>query len=78
MNESKLRSIFAETLRIDEAQVVDNLEYNSISEWDSIAHMALVVEIDDAFDIMLDTEDLIDMSSFAKTKEILKKYGVEF
>jgi acyl carrier protein len=78
MNEPKLKSIFAETLGINEAQVVDKLEYNSIPEWDSIAHMALVAEIDDAFDIMLDTEDVIDMSSFAKTKEILEKYGVNF
>lgn len=78
MNEQKLRAIFAEALGIPEEQVVDDLRYNSIPEWDSIAHMALVAAIDEAFDIMMDTDDVIDMSSFAKAKEILKKYGVEF
>jgi acyl carrier protein len=78
MNEQKLKSIFSEVLGIDEESVTDELTYNSIPEWDSVAHMALVAEIDDQFDIMLDTEDVIDMSSFAKAKEILKKYGIEF
>lgn len=78
MNEQKLRKIFAETLGIDESQVTDELTYNSIPEWDSVAHMALVAEIDDQFDTMLDTDDVLDMSSFAKAKEILAKYGVGF
>lgn len=78
MNEQKLRAIFAEALGISEELVVDDLQYNSIAEWDSIAHMALVAAIDEAFDIMMDTDDVIDMSSFAKAKEILQKYGVEF
>ncbi len=40
--------------------------------------MALVAAIDDKFDIMLDTDDVIDMSSFGKAREILTKYGVGF
>lgn len=78
MNEQKLREIFAESLGVAEEQVTDDLQYNSIEEWDSIAHMALIAAIDDGFDIMMDTDDVIDMSSFAKAKEILTKYGVEF
>lgn len=78
MNETKLRKIFAEALEIPEERVVDGLEYNSIEQWDSIAHMALIAAIDDGFNIMMDTEDVIDLSSFAKAKEILQKYGVSF
>lgn len=77
-NEDKLRKVFAEALEIDEAQVTDDLTYNTIPEWDSIAHMALIAEIDDQFDTMLDTDDVLDMSSFAKAKEILTKYDVTF
>lgn len=78
MNEEKLRKIFAEALGIDETQVTDDLAYNTIPEWDSIAHMALIAEIDDQFDTMLDTDDVLDMSTFAKAKEILKKYEIDF
>ena len=77
-NADKLRKIFAEALNIKIETVTDNLEYNSIPEWDSVAHMSLVAAIDNGFDIMLDTDDVIDMSSFAMAKEILKKYDVEF
>ncbi|MDR6553584.1 acyl carrier protein [Paenibacillus qinlingensis] len=78
MNEQKLRSIFAEALGVSESIVVDELAYNSIEQWDSIAHMALISVIEEDFDIMLDTDDVIDLSSFAKAKEILGKYGLSF
>ncbi len=77
-NEQKLREIFAESLSIELSQITEELAYNSIPEWDSIAHMALISEIDDHFDTMLDTDDVLDMSTFAKAKEILTKYDVEF
>ncbi|OXS79292.1 acyl carrier protein [Domibacillus enclensis] len=78
MNEQKLKLIFSEALEIDPEIINDELAYNSIAEWDSIAHMALVAEIDDQFDIMLDTDDVLDMSSFSKAKEILTKYDITF
>lgn len=77
-NAEKLREIFAKALEIDKGIVIDSLEYNSIPQWDSVAHMSLVAAIDDAFDIMMETDDVIDMSSFGKAKEILRKYEVEF
>jgi len=77
-NEQKLRELFAEALQINIEQVTEDLTYNSIPEWDSIAHMTLISEIDNAFDTMLDTDDVLDISSFAKAKEILLKYDVKF
>lgn len=77
-NEQKLREIFAESLGIEMSQVTEELTYNTIPEWDSIAHMALISEIDDVFNTMLDTDDVLDMSTFAKAKEILTKYDVQF
>jgi acyl carrier protein len=77
-NTEKLRQIFAEALDIDKSLVVDSLEYSGIKQWDSVAHMALVAAIDSSFNIMMDTDDVIDMSSFAKAKEILSKYGISF
>jgi acyl carrier protein len=73
----KLITVFADVLGIDPASITDSLSYGS-KIWDSVAHMALVAAIDSAFDIMMDTEDVVDMSSFAKAKEILNKYGVDF
>jgi acyl carrier protein len=71
-----LEDIFSETLGIDRQRVVDSLEYNSIKEWDSVAHMALIAALEEAYDIMLETEDVIDMSSVGRAREILAKYSV--
>ena len=72
--ENKLKIIFAESLDIEEAIVTDNLRYAEIPQWDSVAHMALVAAIELGFDIMIDTEDVIDMSSFEKAKQIVARY----
>jgi acyl carrier protein len=72
--EDKLRIIFSESLNIKVSDVVDGLRYSEIPQWDSVAHMALIAAIEEGFDIMLDAEDVIDMSSFSKAKEIVTKY----
>ncbi len=67
---------FMDTFEIEESQL-GGLEYQAIPQWDSVGHMGLVAAIEDAFDIMMDTDDIIDLSSYEKGKEILKKYDVE-
>lgn len=77
MSHENLKAVFAETLEIPVADVTDALAYGVAETWDSIAHMALIAAIEGAFDIMIETDDVIDMSSFAKAREIVRKYGVE-
>ena len=75
-NFEKYKAAFVEGLEIDEGIVTDELAYDTIPEWDSVGHMRLMAAIEDAFDIMLDTEDILDFGSFGKGKEILLKYDV--
>ncbi|MBF0279056.1 MAG: acyl carrier protein [SAR324 cluster bacterium] len=77
-NSQQLKEAFSKSLELDIKDITDDLAYSVNKQWDSIRHMNLVAEIEDLFDIMMDTEDIIDMSSFAKTKEILGKYDVKF
>ena len=76
-NES-LTQAFAEALNVGREAVTDDLKYQGIPEWDSVSHMVLISELEEAFDISIETDDVIDMSSVGKAKEILAKYGVEF
>lgn len=76
-NLEKLTKVFVETFGID-AEKCNGLQYQAIEEWDSVGHMSLVAAIEDEFDIMMDTDDIIDMSSFEKAQELLAKYNVEF
>ena len=75
-NKTKYNTAFMESFAIDES-ALDGLEYESIVEWDSVGHMGLIAEIEEAFGIELEMDDVIDFSSYVKGKEILKKYSVE-
>jgi acyl carrier protein len=77
-NQDQLVAAFAKSLGIEASRVTDELTYNTIAEWDSIAHMQLVTELENEFDVMLPTSDILALSSPAKAKEILAKHGVEF
>lgn len=76
MTIERIQSVFAESLGIPRELVNDDLRYASVKEWDSVAHMALVAALEEAFNIMLDTDEVIDMSSFGIAVDILKKHGV--
>ena len=78
-NLDKYNNALMETLEITEDQLA-GLKYQYIEAWDSVGHMSLIAALEDAFDIMMDTDDIIDFSSYEKGKEILAKaeYGVEF
>lgn len=69
--------VFTSTLEITEDRL-QGLSYQSVELWDSVGHMTLVANLEEAFDIMMETDDIIDLSSYEKGIEILtQKYGVE-
>jgi len=76
-NLEKYKNAFTESFNVSEEQL-ESLEYQSISDWDSIGHMSLIALFEEEFDIMMDTDDIIDFSSYEKGIELLKKYDVEF
>ena len=79
-NKEKLTKAFTESLGIEPQLGTDELTYNTIPQWDSTAHMVLIAELENVFDVMLDTDDIIDLSSVAQAKIILQKYddNIEF
>lgn len=77
MIKDKMISIFSEVFGINEEEVVDDLAYASIQAWDSVAHMAMVAEVEEVFDIMMDTDDIIDMSTFKVSVQIVERVVAE-
>ncbi len=77
-NVEKYNEAFMSTFGIAEEKLA-GLKYQDIEAWDSVGHMSLIAALEDAFDIMMDTDDIIDLSSYEKGKEILTaNYSVEF
>ena len=76
-NKEKYVNAFKTSLDVKEEQLA-GLKYQDIPAWDSVGHMGLVAELEDAFDITMETDDIIELSSFEKGMEILGKYGISF
>ena len=77
-NKEKYQDIFTKSLSIDSKKFNENLKYNEIQEWDSIGHMSLMSALEEDFGITMETDDIVDFSSYKKGIEILKKYKIDF
>ena len=69
-----LRGLFRDTFDLDAGAVCEELAYRGVPAWDSVGHMRLIAALETAFDVMLDTDEVIDLSSFAKAVEILDRH----
>lgn len=72
----KYNKAFIETFKVKEQDLL-GLAYQSVQLWDSIGHMSLIATLEESFDIMMETDDIIDFSSYLKGFEIMKKYDIE-
>ena len=75
-NKKKYQDIFIKSLSLNSEKFNENIKYNEVPEWDSIGHMTLISGLEDGFNISLETDDIVDFSSFKKGMEILNKYKV--
>ena len=77
-SKKKYQEIFIKSLAINEKNFNEDIKYNDVPEWDSIGHMTLISDLEDGFEINIETDDIVDFSSFKKGIEILKKYKISF
>jgi acyl carrier protein len=75
-NKEKYDEVFIDSFSITADQLNEGLVYQSVQQWDSIGHMGMIAALEEAFDIMLETDDIIDFGSYIKGMEILAKYDV--
>ena len=70
---TKILEVFSEVLSLPADVKTDELIYNDYPGWDSVGHMTLVAALEEKFDCMLEMDDILDMSSFEKTQEIMER-----
>ena len=66
LNKEKYDKVFMESFSVEKSKLGDDLVYESVSEWDSVGHMGMIAELEETFDIMLETDDIIDFSFIKK------------
>ena len=76
-NLSTYNSVFLDSFGINQ-ELLNDLKYQDIPEWDSVGHMGLMGSLEEAFKIEMEIDDIIDFSSYKKGMEILLKYNITF
>ena len=74
---AKYQDIFIKSLALEKGKFNEYIKYNDVPEWDSIGHMTLMSGLEEGFGITMETDDVVDFSSYKKGIEILKKYKVK-
>ncbi len=77
-NLEKYSSTYKKVFELDDSIDVTTLTFQGIPLWDSIGHMNLIASLEEAFNVQFEIDDIIDLSSYEKGKEILTKLGVDF
>ena len=76
-NLEKLNNIFCEVFSVDVSALGAGFDNKAIDGWDSVRQLSLTSAVEDAFDIMLDPEDILECTSYDNAKAILGKYEIE-
>ena len=74
--DKKLKTILAKVLLIDESQINDDMSRKTVKDWDSMAHLMLVSEIESAFEVTMDDDDIMEIQTVADIKKTLQKLGI--
>lgn len=75
-NLKKYNTAFIDVFGVSLDALNDNFCKETVEEWDSVHQLGVVSALEDAFDIMFDPEDIMELTSYAKGKELLQKYDV--
>ncbi len=76
-NKEKYDNVFIECFSVTHDVLNEKFDYQCVPSWDSVGHMGLIAALEEAFNIMMETEDIIEFSSYTVGIEKLKKYNVE-
>ena len=77
-NLDKYNKVFMNVLGVNEAELNNNFTFKDVPQWDSVAHLSLIDKLEETFDVMFESEDILHYGSYENGKTILKKYGIQF
>ena len=75
-NLEKYNRIFIDVLGVSEDVLGESFTFKDVPQWDSVAHLSLISELEDSFDVMFEPEDILHYGSYENGKKILERYGV--
>ena len=77
-NKEKYTNVFVSIFDIEKDKLNEGFNFNDIDSWDSFTHLTLISELEDAFEVMFESNDILHFGGYLNGMEILKKYGIDF
>ncbi len=71
--DERIRAIMAEVLRLPANRIDMDAAIGTVPNWDSTAHMRMMIALEDAFGIELDESRMVEMTSFAKIRSVVEE-----
>lgn len=71
--EERLEEIVALVLLIDRDELTDDLRRKDYEPWDSMAHLVLISEVENAFGIFFEDEEIVDIWTVGDLKRRLSE-----
>ena len=76
--EQKLKELLSKIFEVPLDDISDNATPGTIETWDSLRHMSLVVALEQAFNVELSDDQVVEILSYKLIKIVLEERGVEF
>jgi acyl carrier protein len=71
--EDRLLDILSKVLLLEKKEIGDDLRRKDFEPWDSMAHLLIVSEIENEFEIFFEDEEIVDIWTVGDLKALLKK-----
>ena len=78
MNKRKYYDVFKEIFEVEDSDLNEKFNFKDVEKWDSLTHLTLITTLEDTFDVMFETDDILHFGGFMNGMKILEKYGVDF
>ena len=75
-NLQKYNKVFMDVLGVKEEVLNETFTFEAVPQWDSVAHLSLITALEDSFDVMFDSEDILHYESYENGKKIMEKMGI--
>ena len=72
---ARLIEVASDVLQIDIPSDTDDLRRSDREEWDSVNHLRLIMELEDAFGITIEDEQAMELSSLRQIESLLIERG---
>ena len=77
-NLEKYNKVFMNVLGVNEGALNDSFAFKDVPQWDSVAHLSLIDELEETFDVMFESEEILHYGSYENGKKILNRHGIQF